>query len=132
MIFLLLVMLLAAALFLLNVYACKKTGIKDALFYYKCEGNAWIAETAWLDRISGQVHKIVTTSNWQDGVISVFTGGETIYHTKQPCEQRLGLQRYHRIARNRFFNHIKWKAFVPGKPVTGLLFTDPWLQRKGC
>jgi hypothetical protein len=113
MLFLLLFMLLTGGIFfLLNFYARKKTGIKEAIFYFKCEENAWVAETAWLDGVTNRVCKIVTTSNWQDGVISVLTDGETIYHTKQPCNDRQGLQRFHKIARTRFFYQLKWKAFL--------------------
>jgi hypothetical protein len=113
MLFLLITLLfIAASIVFLNLYIRKKTGIKEAIFYFKCEENAWVAETAWLDGATGRVCKIVTTSNWQDGVLSVLNNEETIYHTKQPCNDRMGLQRFHRIARNRFFIQVKWKAFV--------------------
>lgn len=105
-------LLLPALVYGLNVYVEHKTGIKKSLSYYKCEQNAWVAETAWLDSINGQVYKIVTTSHWQDGVISALSNGEKIYHTKQPCNTREGLHRYHRMARNQFFLQIKWKTLT--------------------
>jgi hypothetical protein len=108
-------LLIAASACWLNTYISYKAGIKDALFYYRCEQNMWIAETAWLDGLTGRVCKIITTSHWQDGVVSVLSDGEKIYHTKQPCHTREGLHRYHRIARRQFFIHTKWRALASCK-----------------
>jgi hypothetical protein len=108
--FLLTIVLLCAILFSLNVLVLRTTGIKDAIFYVKCEGESWVAETAWMNKLTQEVHKIVTTSNWQDGVVSVLDDIETIYHTKQPFNDRQNLQRFHRGARSRFFILLKLKA----------------------
>src|SRR5688500_769382 len=98
---LLLLGLLTAAFLLLNTYTAKRSGISNALFYFKCKDNSWIAETAWLNPVSGEVCKIITTCHWQDGITSVLSDGEIVYHTKQPSNTRPALLRYHRIARNR-------------------------------
>ena len=111
---LLLLVLLFAAVYSVNEFVNRKMGIKEALFYFKCDGESWIAETAWIDNVTGQVNKIVTTSNWQDGVVSALNGHEKIYHTKQPYADRRGLQRFHFNARNRFFMQMKWE-FVAGR-----------------
>lgn len=117
MLLLIVVLLLSSILFLLNNYAMKRTGIHQALFYFRCDGVSWIAETAWLNNTTGEVQKITTTSNWQDGVVSVLENGETIYHTKQPFSDRPNLERFHRIARMRFFLELKWKAIAESKNV---------------
>jgi hypothetical protein len=114
---LLFIMLLGCILFLLNARIVKATGIKDALFYVKCDGEAWIAETAWVNDSTHEVHRIITTSNWQDGVVSVLDNNETIYHTKQPFTDRQNLQRFHRSATHKFFNQIKLRALVQVKKV---------------
>jgi hypothetical protein len=90
----------------------KRSGIKYSVFYVKCDDMSWIAETAWINKMTGEVQKIITTSNWQDGVISVLNNEETIYHTKQPFSDRINLQRFHRNARNRFFNQIKLRSII--------------------
>jgi len=121
MLFLLLsTLLLSAVLFLLHEYLLRITGLKYAVFYCKCDGISWIAETAWLNHRTGEVCKITTTSNWQDGVISVFNNHETIYHTKQPFNDRLSLQRFHRAARTRFFLEVKLRSLIETKNVLAL------------
>ncbi len=118
--FFLFILFLFGALFLLNNLALKKTGIKDAIFYFKCESNAWIVETAWINDLTGQVYKIITTSNWQDGVLSVLNQDETIYHTKQPFTDRNDLLRFHRLARRKFFNEMKLRSFIDRKWINSL------------
>jgi hypothetical protein len=110
LIFILILLITSGILFFLHEYALKLTGLKDSVFYCKCDGESWIAETAWLDHATGQVCKITTKSNWQDGVTSVLNSEETVYHTKQPFSDRHDLQRFHRIARARFFLHLKWRS----------------------
>ena len=111
------IVLLVVMFFLLNEYVKKITGLKDAVFYCKTNETSWIVETAWLDNITGQVCKITTTSNWQDGVVSVLNNDEIIYHTKQPFDDRQDLQRFHQRARTRFFLHIKWRSIIESKTV---------------
>jgi hypothetical protein len=46
---------------------------------------------------------------------------ETIYHTKQPFNDRLNLQRFHRGARTRFFIQLKLRALGELKRVPLLI-----------
>jgi hypothetical protein len=112
--------IVCAIVFLLNFYINKRTGLKDAVFFVKCDGEAWIAETAWINEHTHQVHRIITTSHWQDGVLSILDNGETIYHSKQHFTDRQNLQRFHRIATTRFFYLIKWRVIVEGKRMAAL------------
>lgn len=107
--------ILCAVLFILNIFIVRRTGINNAIFFVKCDGTSWIAETAWINEQTNEVHRIITTSHWQDGVLSVLDNNETIYHSKQHFTDRQNLQRFHRIATNRFFYSVKWRFLMEGK-----------------
>jgi hypothetical protein len=117
------VLLFCCLVFLLNVYAGRATGISDSVFYVKCDEQSWLIETAWKNKISGDLNKIITTSNLHDGVVSILNDNDIIYHTKQPFSDRYKLQRFHLSAKYRFFRKIKYQSLLEAeKKLSGILF----------
>lgn len=106
------VLLFCCLMFLLNVYAGRTSGITDSIFYVKCDEKSWLIETAWKNKLSGDLNKIITISNLHDGVISIMNENDIIYHTKQPFSDRYKLQRFHLSARYRFFRKIKYQCLL--------------------
>lgn len=102
MIILTVLILLAAAAWLLRARIQGILGLKWTILVTSIHNDSWEVSTRWYDRRAGSWRGIVTTVNDSDGVVSRLEG-KPYYHSKQPMQSLESMKKYHMLARKRFF-----------------------------
>ena len=99
--------LLAAAAWLLRARVQGILGLKWTILVTSIHNDSWEVSTRWYDRRAGSWRGIVTTVNESDGVVSRLGGGKPYYHSKQPMQSLESMKKYHMLARKRFFARMQ-------------------------
>jgi hypothetical protein len=111
MIVLIISILLVSLALGINTIARKNLGLNKAISDIRINRRYWVAETKWIDKLTGQENCIITKNDLFDGIISIFNGEHTIYHTKQPFHDPRKFKSFHFNARTRFFYQLMFRMF---------------------